>query len=121
MLHLLARPLQSAPMRKTLLLENREKRRCRWRGDIPAIPPAAAERLEQSCRVREAGGPGLHQADQRLLIGLLRIEQQQIIDVAELQPPPRDGEASQGGALGDDRFLQGDGVRSQRGQVSATF
>src|SRR5262249_34943089 len=96
----------------TRSLEYRKEGRLGRRRHILAIPPAAAESLEQRSRVGVAISLGLNKADQGLLIGLLRIEQQQIIDIAELQPPARDGEASGGGALGDHGLLQGDGVCS---------
>src|SRR5437868_2756571 len=50
-------------------------------------PPAAAERLEQSRRVGETAGLGLHEADLGLLIALLGGEQRRAGDVAVLQLP----------------------------------
>ena len=76
--------------------------------NIRAIPPAAAKGLEQRDGVGIAGGPRLHDADQRLLIGLLRIEQGEIIDIAELQALSRDVEALECRLLRSDRLLQRD-------------
>ena len=43
------------------------------------VPPAAAERLEQGGGVGIARGLGLHEADARLLVGLLGAQQRQLL------------------------------------------
>jgi hypothetical protein len=65
------------------------KGRFSWRQHV-AIPPAAAERLEQSRRVGKPRSPGLHHLDDGLLIGGLRVEQQQHVGVAALHLLPRE-------------------------------
>ena len=67
--------------------------------DIGAMPPAAAERLEQGRGIRIAIGLGLYQADARLLPRALRVQQREVIDRAELILPPREIEAGGRGAL----------------------
>ncbi len=63
-----------------------------------------------------ARGPGLGEGEHRLLVGLLRVEQAEIIDVAEFQPPAHEVEAPRRGALGGDRLLQRDRIRLDRAQ-----
>ena len=84
--------------------------------DIGAVPPAAAERLEQGGGVGEAVGLGLHERDARGLLGLLGIEQRDEADGAELQLALGDGEALRRGVLGGDGGFQGIGVGLQRAQ-----
>src|ERR1700730_5913351 len=48
--------------------------------DVRAVPPAAAERLEQGRRVRQPRGLRLHQREAGLLVGALCVEQRQIGD-----------------------------------------
>src|SRR5262249_29398451 len=67
---------------------------------VLAVPPAAPQRLEQRCSVGKAIGLCLDAREQRLQVGLLRVEDQDIIDVTEFQAPPRDGEAAVGGVFG---------------------
>src|SRR6266436_1143088 len=43
-----------------------------------AVPPAAAERLEQSRGVDKSRGLRLHEAEPRLVVGLLGVENRQI-------------------------------------------
>jgi hypothetical protein len=70
------------------------------RDDIRAIPPTAAERLEQRRCIGIAVGPRLHQIDDCLLIGLLSIEQRQVADGAELELAAYDLKALRGLVLG---------------------
>jgi hypothetical protein len=44
-------------------------------GDVPAVPPAAPQRLEQGRRIGKPRGLRLNAVDYRLFIGLLGIEQ----------------------------------------------
>ena len=70
------------------------------------IPPAAAERMEQSRRIGEARGLRLHQRDARLLIGALGVEHGKISDRARLELLARQLKPAIGGLLGfaDPRF-----------------
>src|SRR6202034_2554634 len=67
------------------------------RGEIRAVPPATAERLKERGGVGKAIGLGLHQGTQRLLIGLLGVEQCEIAGVAGLPLPLREIEGDLGG------------------------
>jgi hypothetical protein len=58
-----------------------------------AVPPAAAERLEQSGSVGEAIGFGLDEAEPRLLIGLIGIQNGEVSGVSVLVLEPRQIEA----------------------------
>src|SRR6185369_1097782 len=51
---------------------------------VDAIPPAAAQCLEQCCRVGVARGLRLHQRDAGLVVGALRVQQRQVAHRAEL-------------------------------------
>src|SRR5665213_967923 len=57
-------------------------------GEIGPVPPAAAQGLEQGGGVGEAVRFGLDQGDPGLLIGLLGVEQGQIIGIAVLVLEP---------------------------------
>jgi hypothetical protein len=59
------------------------------RGLRGPIPPPTAEGLKESHGIAVAGSLRLHPADQRLLIGGLRAEQSQIVDIAYLHLPAR--------------------------------
>ena len=65
-------------------------------GDIGPVPPAAAEGLEERCRIGITVGECLHRLIIRLLIGLFRIEQRQVADVAQFQLGSRYGQALRG-------------------------
>src|SRR5882724_9097374 len=76
-----------------------EHARCalRCRIDVGAIPPAAAQRLEQRGRVAVALRLRLYPVDQRVLVGLLGVEQREVIDRAGLvlllhEPKVRSGD-----------------------------
>jgi len=66
--------------------------------DLAAIPPAAAQRLEQRRRIGQAIGLCLDERDARLLLGLLRVEQNDEIDVAGAEVLLDMREADLGGA-----------------------
>src|SRR5215472_3563662 len=106
----------SIAYRRRLSLKDISRRYEFHRCDIGPVPPAAAEREEKRDRVAVTIGSRLDEADQRLLIGLLRIEHREIIDVAEVEALPDDGEASIRGAFGVNGLLQGDRIDAQRGQ-----
>ena len=73
---------------------------------IRAAPPAAAQRLEQRRGVGVATGLGLHEADPRLLIGLLGAQQRQVAGVAVLPLPLGQIERDLGGVGRGGRRLQ---------------
>src|SRR5262249_22290770 len=52
------------------------------RGKILSVPPAAAQSLKQRSRIGEAAGLSLYQADPRLLIGLLGVEEYHVTRIA---------------------------------------
>src|SRR5436853_4060703 len=87
-------------LKRDPLLEKIRNRHRFFRQRIRLVPPAATERLEQRGRIGQAIGACLHESKQRLLIGLLRIEQRQETDVTQAQPLLRDLEAAQCGAFG---------------------
>jgi hypothetical protein len=62
-------------------LENVADRQRALRRHVAPVPPAAAERLEQGDGIGVTGRFGLGQAEQGLPIGLLRVEQCQIMVV----------------------------------------
>src|SRR5216683_1225279 len=68
-------------------LERAEERIFLRRVEVVAVPPAAAQRLEQRHGVGEAIGLRLDARDPRLQVGLLCIENQEVVDLAELQAP----------------------------------
>ncbi len=68
-------------------LERAEERVFLRRVEVVAVPPAAAQRLEQRHGVGEAIGLRLDARDPRLQVGLLCIENQEVVDLAELQAP----------------------------------
>ena len=53
------------------------------RVQVVAVPPAAAQRVEQRRGVGKAAGLRLDAREQRLKVRLLRIEHQDVIDVTE--------------------------------------
>src|SRR5437867_5740401 len=89
---------------------------CGFRGKeaLPlALPPAAAERLEQRRGVRVARRLRLNQPDLRLLVLSLRIEEREIARRAELQLLDRHVEAFARGGLGVRLRLERDRVELQ--------
>src|SRR5271157_5683090 len=72
---------------------------CFWRSDIGAVPPTAAQGLEERSGIGIAAGLCLHESDQRRIIGVLGSKQPEIGDGAELQLAPYNFEALEGGAL----------------------
>src|SRR3989475_7605534 len=89
---------------------------CGFRGKeaLPlALPPAAAERLEQRRGVRVARRLRLNQPDLRLLVLSLRIEEREIARRAELQLLGRHVEAFARGGLGVRLRLERDRVELQ--------
>src|SRR6266851_3822871 len=86
------------------------------RGDVLAVPPAAAERLRQRRGVRKTIGLRLHESDQSRLVSVLCGKQSQIIDGTELQLSARNSKALEGGALGRISRLQSVGVGLNRMQ-----
>src|SRR6266849_288581 len=84
------------------------------RGDVLAVPPAAAERLKQRRGVGKTIGLRLHESDQSRLVSVLCGKQSQIIDGTELQLSARDSKALEGGALGRISRLQSVGIGLNR-------
>src|ERR1700674_5610256 len=76
--------VRSASLRAGHGLEQGPYRRPVVGDDVGAVPPAAAERLEQGRRVRQPRGLRLHQGEAGLLVGALCVEQRQIGDGAGL-------------------------------------
>src|SRR6266480_1446460 len=75
-----------------------------------AVPPTAAQRLEERCGVRVARRLRLNQPDLRLLVLPLRIEEREIARRAELQLLDRHVEAFARGGLGIRLRLERDRV-----------
>src|SRR6202040_395086 len=86
-----------APVVRLRSIREVEERILLRRVEVVAIPPAAAQRLEQRHGVGETIGLRLDAHEQRLQVGLLRIEDQERIDIAKFQASARDGEAAVGG------------------------
>src|SRR6516225_10392572 len=86
------------------------------RSGVLAVPPSAAQRLEQGRGIDKAPGLRLDERKQRRVISVLGGEQSQITDGAELQLPARNLEALERGALGCDRRSQGFGIGLHRVQ-----
>src|SRR5579871_5305575 len=70
------------------------------------MPPAAAQRLKERGGVGVAAGLSLHQADARLLVGLLGAEERQVWCVAVLPLTLREVECGLGGSGGGGGGLQ---------------
>src|SRR4051794_22875853 len=103
-------------LRPSQLAEDAEIRVVAIRLDVVAVPPASSQCLKERSRVGIAIGLCLHQIDEGLLVGLLRVEQGEIVDVAKLQSLTRNGEAAFRRTFGDEGLLQGDSIRPDRGQ-----
>src|SRR5262245_6010940 len=73
-----------------LTLRTGETGRC----DVGVVPPTAAQSFKQRRRIGIAVRLRLHAIAQGLLIGLLRVDQRQILRLAELDLAPRNIEAS---------------------------
>src|SRR5258707_13539830 len=85
-------------------------------GDVGAVPPAAAQRLEQRCGIGKPARLRLHEIDAGLLIGLLRVEQREIARLAELYAAAREVEASaRRSVMAPPPSLGGMGLRPARG------
>src|ERR1700751_6481938 len=77
---------------------------------VLAVPPPAAQSLEQCRSVGVARSLRLDERKQCRVIGVLGSEQSEIADGAELQLAALNLEALEGGALCCDRRLQGLGI-----------
>src|SRR5262245_47717952 len=85
-----------AVQQSPLLLGQRYRCGSRWRwwrrryfdgGERYSAPPAAAQRLEESNGVGEAGGFGIDARERGLQVGLLGLDQQRDVDFALLDLP----------------------------------
>ena len=80
---------------------------------VLAVPPAAAERLEQGDGVGVARGAGLDEALERLLVAGSAVSSDGRGHLAQLELGAGDVEALAGGLLGVERGLQRVGVVAQ--------
>src|SRR6185312_10360384 len=85
-------------------------------GKVGAMPPTAAERLEQGGRIGEAGGLCRKQGDFRSLIGLLCVQRRERIGVAIPQLAVRDFQGGLCGRIGGGRGLYRRGILLQGNQ-----
>jgi len=80
------------------------------------VPPSATQRLEQGGGITKSGRLRLDQGEERLLIGLFRAEQDQVVDVPARHLRAGQVERFLGGALCLDRGGEFIRVRNQRVQ-----